>query len=68
MRWVGHGACTGEEKNADSILVGKHEEKIPLGRHRNRWENNIKMKLKITGWEGMDWIHLTQGRTSGGLL
>jgi len=27
-------------------LVGKHEEKIPLGRYKNRWENNIKINLK----------------------
>jgi hypothetical protein len=25
------------------VLVGKHEEKIPLGRPRIRWEDNIKM-------------------------
>jgi hypothetical protein len=26
-----------------SILVGKFERKRPLGRHRLRWEDNIKM-------------------------
>jgi hypothetical protein len=38
----------------------KHEGKRPQGRCKYRWKNNIKMNLKNTGWEGMDWIHLTQ--------
>jgi hypothetical protein len=33
----------GEER--DRILVGKPEVKRPLGRHRRRWEDNIKMDL-----------------------
>jgi hypothetical protein len=40
----------GEKRNAYGILVGKLEEKIPLGRSRRRWEDNIKMDLKGTGW------------------
>jgi hypothetical protein len=44
--WGMHGGG----KNAYRILVGKYEEKTPLGRYRNRWENNIRIKLKITGW------------------
>jgi hypothetical protein len=24
------------------------------------WEDNIKANLKETGWEDLDWIHLTQ--------
>ena len=34
----------------------KSEEKRPLGRHRSRWEDNIKMDLQEVGCEGMDWI------------
>jgi hypothetical protein len=26
------------------------------------WEDNIKMNLRETGWGGMDWICLAQGR------
>jgi hypothetical protein len=26
----------------------------PLGRHRHRWEDNIKMHLREIGYEGMD--------------
>jgi hypothetical protein len=42
--------------------VGKPEGKRPLGRHRRRWEDNIKMDLRETGWGGMDWIELAQDR------
>jgi len=27
-----------------------------------RWEDNIRMDLRETGWEGVDWIHLGQDR------
>jgi hypothetical protein len=49
-------------RNAFSILVGKPEEKTPLGRARHRWEDNIRMDLKEIWWEGVDWIHLALGR------
>jgi hypothetical protein len=29
-----------------SILVGRPEGRRPLGRHRRRWEDNIKMDLQ----------------------
>jgi hypothetical protein len=35
--------------NAYNILVGKPDGKRPLGRHRHRWEDNIK---SILGKEG----------------
>jgi hypothetical protein len=38
------------------------EGKRALGRPRHRWENNIKMDLNETGWEGADWIHPAQYR------
>jgi hypothetical protein len=38
--------------------VGKPEGKIPLGRPRHRWVDNIKMDLRKIGWGGMDWINL----------
>jgi hypothetical protein len=34
----------------------------PLIRPRRSWENNIKGDLKEIGFEGVDWIHLAQGR------
>jgi hypothetical protein len=33
-------------RNVYKILVGKLEEKRPLGRHRQRWDDNIKMDLR----------------------
>jgi hypothetical protein len=33
-------------RNAYKILVGKPEGKRPLGRHRRRWEDNIRMDLR----------------------
>jgi hypothetical protein len=42
--------------------MGKPEGKVPLGRPRNMWMNNIKMDLGEVGWGGMDWIDLAQGR------
>jgi hypothetical protein len=48
-------------KNLD-VLVGKPEGKRPLGRPRRRWVDNIKMNLRETGWNGMDWIDLAQNK------
>ena len=42
--------------------MGKPEGKRPFGRHRRRWENNIKMDLQEVGCGGMDWIELAQDR------
>jgi hypothetical protein len=38
------------------------ERKIPLGRPRCRWVDNIKMVLREIGWGGIYWIGLTQDR------
>jgi len=47
-------------RNADKILVGKPEWRRTRGRTRRRWEDNIRMALRKTGWKGVKWIHLTQ--------
>jgi hypothetical protein len=49
-------------RNAYKSFVGKPEGKRPLGRPRRRWEDNIRMSLREVGWEGIDWVHLTQCR------
>jgi hypothetical protein len=54
----------GKTKIAYSILVGKPEGKRPLGRPKRRWVDNIKMDLRETGWDGVDWIELD--RTGSG--
>jgi hypothetical protein len=45
MRWAGHVARIGEERNVYKVLVGKPEGKRPLGRPRRRWEDGIRMVL-----------------------
>jgi hypothetical protein len=37
----------GEKSNAYRILVVKPGGKRPLGRRRRRWEDNIKMDLRV---------------------
>jgi hypothetical protein len=56
-------ACStnGETRNAYRILVGKPEEKRPLGRPRRRWVDNIKIDLRES-WYCMHWINLAQDR------
>ena len=61
MRWEGHVARMGEGTGVQRVLVGKPEGKRPLGRHRRRWENNIKMDLQEVG-EGVNWMELAQDR------
>ena len=39
----------GEGRGVQRVLVGKPEGKIPLGRPRHRWEDNIKMDLQEMG-------------------
>jgi hypothetical protein len=58
------GSCStnGEKRNAYRILVGNPERKRPLGRPRRRCVNNIKMDLRVIGWDGVDWIDMAQDR------
>jgi len=62
MRWARHVARMGAMKSACNVLMGKPEWKNLFGRPRRRWEDNMRMDLKETGWEGMDWFHLAQDR------
>jgi hypothetical protein len=43
-------------RNAYRDLVGKHKEKIPLGRSKHKWDGKIKMYLREIGFECVDWI------------
>jgi hypothetical protein len=36
----------GDRSGADRILVGRGKGKSPLGRRRNRWEDDIKRDLQ----------------------
>jgi hypothetical protein len=36
--------------------------KVCSGRPRCKWEDNINMDFRETGWGGMDWINMAQDR------
>ena len=46
----GDGVC--EKRGVYRVLLRKPEGKRPLGRSRRRWEDNIRMKAKISGMGG----------------
>jgi hypothetical protein len=60
MRWPGHVARMGEERDMHRVLVGKPEGKRPLGRPRRRWEDNIKTDLQEVGGGCGDWMEVAQ--------
>jgi hypothetical protein len=62
MGWARNVAHIGERTDVWRVLVGKPEGKIPLGKPRRRWENNIKTDLQKVECEGMDLIDLAQDR------
>jgi len=53
--WVRRRGC-------NRVLVVKPEGKIPLGRPRRRWVDNIRTDLQEVGCGYMDWIGLAQDR------
>jgi hypothetical protein len=62
MRWAGHVARMGEERKVNKVLVGKPEERRPLGRPRRRWDDGVRMDLMSIGVGVVDWIRLAQDR------
>jgi hypothetical protein len=58
---LGRACSTHAEKmNVYRVLVGM--QKRTLEGPRRTLEDNIKMDFRETGWGGMDWNHLAQGR------
>jgi len=54
----------GEKRNIYKVLLGKPDNKRPLGIHRHRWEGNIKMDLQEVGcgvWTGLSWLRIGTG-------
>jgi hypothetical protein len=54
----------GERRGVYRNLVGKPEEKRPLGRLRHRWEDHIKMDLQDVScrvWTGLSWARIGTG-------
>jgi hypothetical protein len=65
MKWMslaGHVAYMEEVRSDCNIVVRQPERRGFPGRHRYRWEDNIKMDHTEIDCEGMDWIHLVQER------
>jgi hypothetical protein len=49
MRWAGHAAFIGEMKDTHKISVRKPKGRTPLGRPKQRWEDNFRIDLRETG-------------------
>ena len=65
MIWAGHVARRGS-RGVYRVLVGKPEGKRPLGRPKQRWEDNIKMKLQVVEWgQGLDRAGSGSGQVAG---
>ena len=62
LRWAGHVARIEEGRSAFKILIGKPTGKIPLGRPRRRWEDNIRMDLEEIGINAGNWVDSAQCR------
>jgi hypothetical protein len=58
------GACSayGGQEGLTQGFGGENIRKESLGRHRRRWEDNIKMDLHEVGYGDVDWIELAQER------
>jgi hypothetical protein len=60
MWWARHVARMGEGRGVYRALVVRPEGKRPVGKHRRRWEDNIKLDLMEIGIDGANWIQLAQ--------
>jgi len=61
----GYVARMGERRGVYRVLVEKSEGKRSLGRHRPRWEDNVKMDLQELEWgrvwTGLIWLRIETG-------
>jgi hypothetical protein len=54
-----HVVHMGESRIIYGVLMEKRKRKIPLGRPRHRWEDNIKLYLWDVGaWAGLSWLRI----------
>ena len=60
MGWAKHVACMVDGRDSYRVLIGRCEGRIPLGRRRHSWEDNIKMDLQEVRCDGMDRIDLAR--------
>jgi hypothetical protein len=64
VRWTGHVARMGKERNPYMILVGNPEGKRPLGRPKRRWRIILRWILERWDrvvWTGLIWLRLGTG-------
>jgi hypothetical protein len=45
-----------------TTLVGKPEGKLPRGKTRRMWRDNIKMNPKVRGCEDVKYVHMGQNK------
>jgi hypothetical protein len=63
MGWDGMGwICSIQvrDKRWKTIFVENSERKKPSGYHRCKYENNIKMEIRLTGLGDVVWINMAQ--------
>jgi hypothetical protein len=60
MRWAGHLARIGKKRNTYKLLVGEPEKKMPLGRPRHMWLDNIKIGRGEVGLGDVEWFGVAQ--------
>jgi hypothetical protein len=52
----------GEMTNAHKFFNRNPEERRSCRRPMHRWEDNVGLDLRDTGYEGVDWMYLAMGR------
>ena len=62
LRWAGHVARMEEGRSVFKMLTNKHTGKIPFGRPRRRWEDNIRVDLEEIGINTGNWVDSAQDR------
>jgi hypothetical protein len=58
----------GEGTGVYRVLVGRPKGKKPLGRPRHRWEDKIKIDLRVIGIDGGTGFNWLRIESSGGLV
>ena len=59
---AGHAARMEKCRSSFKILTGISTGKIPLGRHRCRWKDDIRMDLEEIRINTRNWVDSAQGR------
>ena len=62
IRWTGHVARMYKDRSAFKILTVKPTGNIPLGRPKRRYEDNIRIDLKETGFNTSNGVVSAQDR------